>query len=255
MVQLKAKDIHQDENWIRTMCGLDEEAMQAWIQASKRGERPTMTISKRERKTPPTPVSKLGVRSLAAYKYIIQILDTDAKVLRIQQLIQYPFGTENKNRKVSGRTIDTLVTRFHKYHNVTYYIDQTTRQIVDTFRLKNDNILLFDIGGSYRQMMQQHSKTYFDCFARGESVVHRLKDSGKKIIMALCQFTFFIWADRFCVLDFLKQMYSDVIEIRKKKKKKKNGKRRLTFLALSSKSKKKKKREGAVRILIPKSTK
>ena len=170
-------------------------------------------------------VEDLLLRPREIYKGILKVCDTDAKVLRIHKLI-----TKGPmiSKKISGRTIDTLVTRFPRYNDVCYYLDVTSTE--NTFLLPDQSaesincdsldrkIILFDIGSSYRHKMQQYSKTYFDCFGRGEEVLHTLH-SGATIRMSLCQFPFFIWADRFKVFDFLEAKYDPVVVIRKQSQK------------------------------------
>lgn len=161
----------------------------------------------------------LKIRAVEIYKEILQMCGTEKELLRIKSLIDD--GPEVM-KKISGRTIDTLVTRFPRYHNVCYYLDVTDPKntfIVDSERGgPGKRVVLFDIGGSYRQKMHQYSKMYFDCFGRGDEVDHRL-ESGQVLKLSLCQYTFFVWADRFKVFDFLEQEYSKIVLVRQQSQK------------------------------------
>jgi hypothetical protein len=160
----------------------------------------------------------LSIRARQIYQQIICSCPTDDSILAIKRLID---GGQSTTKKVSGRTIDTLVTRFPRYHNVCYYLDVTdpnNTKIVPYSDSLDRTIILFDIGSSYRNKMHQYSKTYFDCFGRGDEVEHILSD-GNIINMSLCQFTFFIWASRFKVFEFLKDEFERVIIVRQQSQK------------------------------------
>ena len=142
-------------------------------------------------------------------------------------------------RKVSGRIIDTLVTRFSMFGDCFYYLDYTDprdlQMVLDIETvIDKSKVKLFDVSNSYGQHMTRYSKTYFDCFSRGVQVKHKL-GNGKSIMISLCQFNFYIWALRYKVLDFLSVHYEKVIGVRK----------------LSSKYKPKRKRKSNPREEIP----
>lgn len=163
-------------------------------------------------------VDELPTRAKEIYEQIIHQCPTDEDILKVKKLID---EGPPVNKKVSGRTIDTLVTRFPRYHNVCYYLDVTDPK--NTFIVKHSEapgrkIMLFDIGSSYRKKMHQYSKTYFDCFGRGDEVQHKLSN-GTTVNISICQFTFFIWASRFKVLEFLKDEFDRVIVVRQQSQK------------------------------------
>lgn len=163
-------------------------------------------------------VGGLSVRARAVYDHVISMCPCDDDVLKIKQLID---GGPFPNLKISGRTIDTLVTRFPKCRRVCYYLDVTDKsdvRIVDYANRDGRTVILFDIGSSYRKRMHQFSKSYFDCFGRGNIVRHTMQ-SGEEIDMSLCQFTFFIWADRFRVFDFLRSQLDEVVIVRQRSQK------------------------------------
>jgi hypothetical protein len=160
------------------------------------------------RKTPLRPEA-LDDRGRDAYKRILRDCVDDAGLREIKRL--------SETAQISGRTVDTLVTRFPKYRNVCYYLDVTDpRQprIVDTDHIEGRHVILFDIGESYRKRMQQMSKMYFDCFRRGVEVEHVLQN-GETLVISLCQYMFMIWARQFCVYDFLKREIDTVVKVRK----------------------------------------
>lgn len=161
--------------------------------------------------------SALPIKAKSVYKMIMAICETDKQVLRVNDMIK---NGPIKNVKISGRIIDTLVTRSHKFIDTCYYIDVTDRwapfivdDVVDITR-DDRNIILFDVCSSYRQKMLQFSKGYFDCFGRGYVVSHILK-SGKTVPINLCQFNFFLWAKQYCVFEFLIRQYEKIVRIRR----------------------------------------
>lgn len=160
------------------------------------------------------------------YEHITEnIAKTDKEILNILELIKTIDNSKSKNkRKISGRLMDTLCTRFSKYFDSFYYIDVThtsNPRIVgfaeDTVdRPKGKNIILFDLCESYKRQMSRFSKTYFDIFSRSSIVEHPLA-SGKNetVDISLCQVIFFAWAKKFCVFEFLHAKYQEVINVRK----------------------------------------
>ena len=149
------------------------------------------------------------------YKHILSKCDTDTSILRIKHLIDE--GPTSHGKRVSGRTIDTLVTRFQKFRNVQYYIDvrdPNHRHICDEVPSDMNGIILFDISHSYDQKMIRCTKAYFDCFGRGCEIEHVLH-SGEIIIMSLCKFNFFIWADEFCVFDYMEKEMDTIVQVKR----------------------------------------
>lgn len=162
--------------------------------------------------------SDLSTRAREIYEHILLQCPTDESMLAVKKMID---EGPSLSKKVSGRTIDTLVTRFPRYYNVCYYIDVTdinNTMIVENVDNPDRKIMLFDVGSSYRKKMHQYSKTYFDCFGRGDEVEHIL-NNGEVINITICQFTFFIWASRFKVFEFLKNQFERVIVVRQQSQK------------------------------------
>jgi len=163
--------------------------------------------------------SELKGKGKEVYRMLLKRCPTDTSMLELKKIIDD--GVVRNMKKISGRTIDTLVTRYPRFRDVCYYLDVTDpkhTEIVKVPNIPGRIIMLFDIGSSYRKKMQQLSKTYFDCFGRGEEVEHRLKN-GSKICISLCQCMFFIWATRFKVFDFLEDCIEPVVIVRQQSQK------------------------------------
>ena len=139
---------------------------------------------------------ELSVREMMVYSDIMRFCPRDGDIMNICNSIE--------NCTFSGRTIDTLVTRFTKKHSTCYIVP--SKNIFDPCHT-------VDLEDTYKQKMFQYSKTFFDCFARGTVVVHTL-NSGEKIKLVLCQFMFFIWSERFSLIEFLRLHYSEVVLLR-----------------------------------------
>jgi len=159
-------------------------------------------------------IDELSTRAREVYEHILTQCPTDASLRAIQLLINQGPPVD---QKISGRTIDTLVTRYPRYADVCYYLDITdpTNTFIVT-KISSDSsrkFMLFDIGASYRKKMQQFSKTYFDCFGRGDEVSHIMTD-GSTMTISICKFSFYIWAQRFRVFDFLITNFKMVISVR-----------------------------------------
>ncbi len=149
------------------------------------------------------------------YNKILQECPTDSDILRIYNLIH---NGPCSDLKISGRTIDLLVTKYPKYYPASYYLDVTDPDNVYIIQYpfpSKRTIILFDLVSAYHTKMHQLSKTYFDCFCRGSLVQHKLL-SGKYIDISLCQFMFYIWADRFKVFDFLISVLPYIVKLRDK---------------------------------------
>jgi len=156
----------------------------------------------------------LSIKANGVYQHILRHCPADQDLLAVLKMIDA--GPYAQDLKISGRTVDTLMTRFPKYHNVCYYLDVTDPDhstILGGESTPGRTVILFDIGSSYRNKMHQYSKTYFDCFARGDVVEHTLSCS-RKINISMCQFMFYLWARRFQVFEFLKAEFERVIVVR-----------------------------------------
>lgn len=166
-------------------------------------------VASRSNKTHAT----LELRAQEIYREILNVCDTDEKILRIKDMIDTGPGTQYN---ISGRLLDTLVTQFSMTKNVCYYLDYAneTRDVLQIVPYSDSpTLILFDIGSSYRQRMHRYSKTYFDCFGRGYDFIHKLK-SGDEVPISICRFMFYIWADTYQVFAFLEREYTRVVLMR-----------------------------------------
>lgn len=169
-----------------------------------------MSSSHHKRATQPGDLSLFAAH---VYKYICEQCPTDAHFQSILTLIS---NGPIPECKISGRMMDTVMTAFAKFRDTSYYLDVSDAAqfcIVDYIHKSGRTIILFDVSASYKAMMRRFSKAYFDCFGRGDETLHTLK-SGRVVRIILCQFTYFIWAKKYCVFDFIKSQLPHVITIR-----------------------------------------
>lgn len=164
-----------------------------------------------------TPLNQLSIRATAVYQEICNQLTTDEAIIAFRTRIDTlrpALGI-----RCSGRTFDTLVTSAAKYLNCSYFLDITDPSNIvyvpnGTLLREGRHIIHFNIQMSYRQKMQQYSKKYFDCFARGAVVQHRL-DSGGVIDISICQYMFFLWVFENRIDEFLSRNFESIVEIRR----------------------------------------
>ena len=154
-------------------------------------------------------VYELDNKALQIYKQILHLCPSDKAILQIHNLIH----NLAKTKKISGRMVDILMTVYPKIYNSSYYLDISNPSKVEIVSYINENVILFDIGSAYKRKMNQYSKSYFDCFGRGAGVLHKL-NSGKNISIHICQFIFFIWADRFKIFEYLSSKRDVITELR-----------------------------------------
>lgn len=133
-----------------------------------------------------------------------------------------------KNQDISGRLIDALMTKYPIEHSVTYYLDTSTEppkyikpQELDHTQIKY--LKPFNISASYQTQMKMYTKTYFDPFGRGVKVYHPLSN-GSFMVISLCKFAFFHWANYHGVFHYLQDHLPDILTVKKKigKKRKRN---------------------------------
>ena len=148
------------------------------------------------------------------YQDILRFCPTDYDLVNVDDLIK----RTKVCKRISGRTIDTLITRYPKFYDCAYLLDITEADNpsyeIEQPQTPGRKFKTFDIETSYRQYMSVYSKQYFDCFGRGNMIVHELRN-GEKLNIILCQFMFFIWVHKFRVLDFLNNNYDKILAIRK----------------------------------------
>jgi hypothetical protein len=158
----------------------------------------------------------------------------------LSELIGVPAG-----QRVSGRVIDSLMTKYPKHADVHYYIDITdtnnTRYVPRELfskasQDKTRKFTLFNISSEYRTHMALYSKTFFDPFGRGLNVIHQTP-SGEMTEFSMCKLRFYMWARRYHVFDFLKERYEDIARIQKddQLRQRRNRQRKRTSSQMSEK--------------------
>lgn len=127
------------------------------------------------------------------------------------------------SQRISGRMVDSLMTKYPTYCDVYYYIDETTipsRYV--SYKEGNSSMRLFNIATSYRSYMNRYTKQLFDPFGRGTEVLHRQKD-GQYITFSLCKVMFYLWARKNHVLDFLLENYENITRVQRSRKRRKKS--------------------------------
>lgn len=161
--------------------------------------------------------------------------DVYCELLRVPNLIHHIvwmntqslsklIGADHIRARMSGRVVDSLMTKFPRFSDVHYYIDVTDREhtvfvpraeyssYIETH--PSHRLELFNISSAYRSHMGMYSKTFFDPFQRGVEVMHPV---GNKmyITFSMCRLKFFMWAKQHHVFDFLKSNYVDISRVQR----------------------------------------
>lgn len=155
----------------------------------------------------------LPPESKRAFDYIQKMCPTDKHILAILKLIE---NGPIPGRKISGRFLDTAMTKLCEFRDTTYYLDQTNHEhpnIVKSVNIKGRDIVLFDQTAAYKKNMKFFTKAYFDCFGRGDQTLYTLENGTIKVII-LCQFTYYVWAKYHCVFQFIDTEYDNIKRIR-----------------------------------------
>lgn len=166
-------------------------------------------------------VAELNDKEREIYHGLLRQLDHDEdRLVRLWKLVRD--GPETKHH-VSGRVIDTLVTKFPRMNEVSYYLDfsdavhgcgrYVPREEVSRLKHKS-HLHYFSICSSYRNQMRLHGKAFFDPFGRGTEVYHRLSD-GSWMLFSLCKFAFFLWAQQHAVFAFLDRHFEEVTRVQR----------------------------------------
>ena len=147
-----------------------------------------------------TPENLVG-KEKKFYEALLKEHDIDAQIMRL-----------NESKNVSGRILDSLVTKFPKVSDVTYYVSNGT-----FYQTKPDNVNCIEVNlaDSYTSHIKDYSKSCFDPFGRGHDILHTTK-SGQKIPFSLCRFMFHRWAEKYCVYQFLNLHFEEVALLQRK---------------------------------------
>lgn len=120
--------------------------------------------------------------------------------------------------KISGRVIDTAMTKFPKTQSAFYYIDYSTKPttFVDaedfaayTEAHKNHDVRLFCLQSAYKLQMSRYTKTFFDMFGRGKLYTY------KGTTFSLCRINYYMWAKEHHVFEYLKRHYKTISQLQK----------------------------------------
>lgn len=182
--------------------------------------------------------SQLSEKSMCIYQLILKVCKDDEGLSVIKRLttnspFTKPGDQKDDVKKLSGRSLDAMVTELVNKNTLepTYLVNIHNGNIIELPRKNgqrytdpsvtasiaatgpgddNENLSgyqYFNVAASYRRMMAQYSKTYFDCFARGDVVIHR-SENNTVFNIALAQYMFFIWAKKYGVFEYLRQKHS-----------------------------------------------
>ena len=115
-----------------------------------------------------------------------EILSMDSK--QQQSVLEYI-----ESIKISGRSLDMLLIETLRLKTIHYMLYNRTGKFYSNPPGKPTR---FYLTASYRVMLKKYTKTFFDCFARGTQIY--INDAP----VAICQFLFFKWAQKYCVYEF-----------------------------------------------------
>jgi hypothetical protein len=156
-----------------------------------------VNISKRRLQLLPSDVSP---KERALYEQLLTEPDIDQQIAC------------QTTKHVSGRILDSLVTKYTKVSNTVYYIVNNTytpmKPMVEPY-------ITVDLCSSYKSHIKKYSKACFDPFGRGYDIIHTTKNN-EKIPFSLCRFMFHRWAEKYFVYDFLADHFDDVASLQRK---------------------------------------
>lgn len=171
-----------------------------------------------------TPEHGMSSRQRAIYEQLKQDPRLDDDILWMKRNTLGSLMGIGANRKVSGRIVDALMTKYPRFENVHYYIDVTDpkktvyvpREQYETYTNANPGreLALFNISSEYRTQMNIYSKTFFDPFSRGVEVLHKLKD-GTFVTFSICKLMFYRWSRDYHVFDFLRANYERITRVQR----------------------------------------
>ena len=129
--------------------------------------------------------------------------------------------------RVSGRILDSLVTKYPRHVRAIYYIDTNQRYCGSHKPAEVRKSV--DLGLAYKAQIRKYSKNCFDPFGRGHDLLHETKD-GRCVLFSLCKFMFHCWAERNHVYSYLAEHYEEVTRVQREDQQRlrpKNKKKRL----------------------------
>jgi hypothetical protein len=168
-------------------------------------------------------VSQMTLKQMDVYKELLKEKNLNQQIVWMKTHTLSSLIGASPTHRVSGRVVDSLMTKYPRFCDVHYYIDVThdhtryiPRQEYDSFREAHPDhrLILFNISSEYRSHMNFYSKTFFDPFQRGVEVLHPVGD-GQFVTFSMCQLKFFLWAKQNHVFDYLKDNYEDISRIQR----------------------------------------
>lgn len=113
---------------------------------------------------------------------------------------------------MSLRVIDWFVTHFARNHQVFYWIDENTDEIVEKYPEKGGaHLRKFHLYLDYRAQLKSYTKLYFDCFRRHERITFVLETEPlKKMETTVGQLNFFRWALQNHVLEYISNHLGEI---------------------------------------------
>jgi hypothetical protein len=110
--------------------------------------------------------------------------------------------------KISLRVIDWFVTNYSKKFNIMYEIANINgkKQIVKNH---TGNKRQFIVYLNYKSQLKSYSKKQFDPFCRRERITYEYS-KDKEITTTVGQLNFFKWALENCVLEYIKDHFTDI---------------------------------------------
>lgn len=113
---------------------------------------------------------------------------------------------------LSLRVIDWFVTHYARNHQVLYWINEATNEMVETYPDSGGaNLRKFSLYLDYRAQLKSYTKLYFDCFRRHARITFVLEtDPLTTMETTVGQLNFFRWAFQNHVLDYIMNHLSEI---------------------------------------------
>jgi len=164
----------------------------------------------------------LTFRQAEIYAKILSVYDSDKKIMGIHNQLTASGFLLPSGKVISGRFLDFAVTKYSKIRNVTYYVvtsgtphlNLSSEDVYEHMSASERTPYIhFNMWNSYSIRLKTYSKQYFDCFARGPTVVY-WTHSGQCIHLSICQLNFLLWMRQFRVLEFVERHIEDIRAVR-----------------------------------------
>ena len=111
--------------------------------------------------------------------------------------------------KTSLRVIDWFVTNFAKKNNTMFEVsnEEGRNHIVDSKYTGSKRQVIVYL--NYKSQLKSYSKKQFDPFCRRERITYEYAP-GKEITTTVGQLNFFKWALENCILEYIKENFTDI---------------------------------------------